>query len=213
VVCPFCFFKEVILMQLFGVSLGEGIKKVGEVFTFSLPSHITCPGMSIWCKKHCYAYRYERRRPKCQKAYQNNFALTQNIDNFITTMIGILPRIMPCFRIHISGDFYSIEYIEAWQKICSAFPQTKFWTYSRSWNVSELLPSLNTLRTLPNVQIFASTDPTIRLPPEDWRIAFIETDLRANGLICLAQTKEKHSCLQCGYCFNQKDVNIIFKVH
>ena len=30
-------------MQLLGVSFGEGNDKLGAVFTFSLPSKITCP--------------------------------------------------------------------------------------------------------------------------------------------------------------------------
>ena len=42
-------------MRLFGVSLGEGNAKVGDVYTFSLPSHATCPGASPWCLEHCYA--------------------------------------------------------------------------------------------------------------------------------------------------------------
>jgi len=31
-------------MHLFGLSLGEGNRKIGDVFSFSLPSGITCPG-------------------------------------------------------------------------------------------------------------------------------------------------------------------------
>ena len=92
-------------MRLFGVSLGEGNMKLGDVFSFSLPSIITCPGASEWCTKHCYAYKYEQMRPTCQQAYQRNYELAQDSDRFIRTMIGILPRIMPCFRVHVGGDY------------------------------------------------------------------------------------------------------------
>ena len=76
-------------MKLLGVSFGEGNMKVGEVFSFSLPSKVTCPGASPWCLKHCYAYRYERLRPSCQKAYKRNLALTKNPDTFVKTISAL----------------------------------------------------------------------------------------------------------------------------
>jgi len=93
-------------MKLFGITLGEGNQKVGEVFTFSLPSIISCPGASPWCKKHCNMTRLEKFRPVCRNAYQQNYLLTKNPKKFQETVTGVLPRILPCFRIHVSGDFY-----------------------------------------------------------------------------------------------------------
>jgi len=200
-------------MRLFGVSLGEGNIKVGEVFNFSLPSITTCPGASRWCLKHCYAYRYERLRPACRKAYRHNLALAQDTEKFIRTLIGILPRIMPCFRIHVSGDLFSAAYCKAWIRICSEFPQTRFWAYTRSWSVAELLAPLDQLRALENVNLFASTDQTMPLPPEGWRVAFIDADPRAHGIPCSKQTEEDDSCLACGYCFREQAGNVIFRVH
>ena len=200
-------------MRLFGVSLGEGNGKIGDVFTFSLPSKATCPGASEWCLKRCYAHRYERMRPACKRAYQRNLVLAQRPDEFVRVMTGVLPRILPCMRIHVSGDFYDLRYIEAWTHICLAFPQTFFWSYTRSWSVSRLLPALERLRVLKNVQLFASTDPTMPVPPEGWRVAFIETDKRASGLPCSEQTEQYESCLACGYCFRETKGNVIFRVH
>lgn len=200
-------------MRLFGISLGEGNKKVGDVFTFSLPSLVTCPGASPWCLKHCYAYRYEKLRPACLRAYDRNLALAQDTEKFVETMIGVLPRILPCMRIHVSGDFFNVEYINAWIRISSAFPQTIFWTYTRSWTVPELLDPLNRLQSLPNFQLLASTDPTMPLPPRDWRIAFLETDPRARGAVCTRCTDEQDSCLTCGYCFRHDKGNIILRLN
>lgn len=200
-------------MRIYGVSLGEGNMKVGDVFTFSLPSKTTCPGASIWCLKHCYAHRYEQFRPGCRKAYGENLALTQDPKEFVRTMTGILPRIMPAFRIHVSGDFYSAPYAEAWTEICRAFPQTLFWGYTRSWQVPELQGPLHGLRNLANVQIFASVDPDMPLPPEGWRRAFVLSDSRARGMLCAFQTEEQRQCLVCGYCLKRRRGDVIFKVH
>jgi Gene product 88 len=200
-------------MRLFGIILSEGNGKIGEVLNFSLPSIITCPGASEWCKKYCYSNRYEKRRPKCRQAYQHNFRLAQDTAKLTETMIGVLPRIAPCFRIHVSGDLFSAAYIDAWHAICSAFPQVRFWTYTRSWVSPELLPNLEKLRALSNVQIFASVDPTMPLPPKGWRTAFIKTDHRAKGKPCNEQTGLEDSCLACGYCFRQRQGDVIFRVH
>lgn len=200
-------------MRLFGVSLGEGNTKVGDVFTFSLPSHVTCPGASSWCREHCYAHRYERLRPGCLQAYERNLLLAQRPEEFVRVMTGILPRILPSMRIHVSGDFHTREYIDGWREICVAFPQTRFWTYTRTWAVPNLLQALEQLKVLPNVQLIASTDPTMSLPPEGWRTAFIDADDRASGLPCRHQQGHANTCLECGYCFREDEGNVVFKVH
>lgn len=200
-------------MTLPELCVGDGNMKVGSIRTFSLPSRLTCPGASSWCSKHCYAYRFERRRPNCRDAYSRNLVLTWHPDEFVEAMLQVIPKKLPQCRIHVSGDFYSVEYIEAWQRICGEYPHTLFWCYTRSWNVPDLLPALEKLRDLPNVQLFASTDPSMPLPPKGWRVAFIEEDPRASGLRCLEQYGRKPSCLECGYCFQQQRGDVIFKTH
>ena len=165
------------------------------------------------CLKHCYAYRYERLRPTCRRAYQRNLVLAQRPEEFVRAVTGILPRILSCMRIHVSGDFYSIDYARAWCRICAAFPQTQFWAYTRSWIVPRLCRPLEQLRNLPNVELFASTDPTMPLPPEGWRVAFVDSDPHARGIPCSNQTKPEDSCLACGYCFRQDTGDVIFRVH
>ena len=200
-------------MRLYGISLGEGNAKVGEVFTFSLPSKITCPGASAWCLERCYAHRYEQRRPICRKAYENNLARAQDTRKFTETMIGILPRIMTSFRIHVSGDLYSREYTESWIQICEAFPNTRFWAYTRSWAVEALRGPLERLRDTRNMQLFASTDPGMPLPSKGWRVAFVNTDSRANGVYCDTQLQEKGNCQTCGYCVSRTSGNVVFRAH
>lgn len=200
-------------MRLFGVLLGEGNSKVGEVLNFSVPSVVTCPGASPWCLKYCYARRYEKLRPACRVAYRRNWELAQDIELFTETMLGVIPRIAPCFRIHVSGDFAEKEYIEAWYRVCQGYPKTRFWSYSRSWAHSGLLAPLERLRSLPNVQLLASTDPTMPLPPAGWRVAFVDTDSRAGGMLCQEQMGGEDSCLACGYCFKQDEGDVVFRVH
>ncbi len=102
------------------------------------------------------------------------------------------------------------------------------WAYTRSWRVPELLPALERLRLLPNVQLFASMDKsTVETPPAGWRRAWIDGDGRlgndnqhiqtvldgAKSYICPEQTKRKASCQKCGYCFAGKRGDVTFLQH
>ena len=195
------------------ICLPVGNIKVGKVYTFSLPSFVTCPGASTWCRSHCYAARIERLRPHSRRAYARNLALSLDPGRFTARLLDSLPEDARLLRIHVGGDFHSKEYAESWIDVCKARPRTTFWSYTRSWNVKTLLPILEKLRLVPNVQLFASVDADMPLPPEDWRIAFLAIDPRATGILCRHQQGEVESCLECGYCFRKADGNVVFKVH
>ena len=57
------------------------------------------------------------------------------------------------FRVHDSGDLFSIKYIDAWKKICKNFPTIKFWFPTREWVRESQLNALKDLASLPNVVI------------------------------------------------------------
>lgn len=190
-----------------------GNKKLGNIPNLSMPSYISCPGKSEWCQKKCYAHKYEKLYPQCTPAYTKNMILSKSPD-FVNSLIAIIQKMGgPYFRIHPSGDFYNTEYIDKWFEVCQALPNTLFCCYTRSWMIPELLSSLKKLKKLKNLQLFFSVDPTMPLPPEDGRIAFIETDKRANGITCLEQTGKRETCLKCGYCYKNTKKNVIFKIH
>lgn len=193
--------------------LALGNNKVGRVWTFSQPSVITCPGASIWCQEHCYARRLERFRVNCRQAYLRNLALSHEPSKLVEKVLTTLPEDAQHMRIHVGGDFYEVQYVRAWLTICQARPDTQFWAYTRSWNVPELLPGLERLRALPNVELFGSTDRNMSLPPNGWRAAFIEGDFRASGLVCPHQQGLLPSCLACGYCLRPRQGNVVFKTH
>ena len=193
--------------------LALGNRKVGRVWTFSLPSFVTCPGASTWCRQHCYARRFEQLRPNCRQAYVRNLALSLEPERFAAHVLGSLPEDAPQVRIHVGGDYYSREYIDSWLRICQARPEAQFWSYTRSWSVTALQPNLVRLQALPNLQLFASSDPDMPPPPEGWRAAFVECDPRASGMPCKYQQGQVHSCLECGYCFRERAGNVVFKVH
>jgi len=78
-------------------------------------------------------------------------------------------------RWHSCGDFYSAEYADKWAKVAEACPTVIFYGYTRSWNVEEILPSLENLAALPNVQLWWSLDATMPQPPEG-HLAYMAMD-------------------------------------
>jgi len=191
--------------------ISQGNKKLGKLPNISMSSYTSCPGKSEWCVKKCYASKYEKIYPQCIPAYMRNMEISKSPD-FVNIIIDKVKKISgPYFRIHTSGDFYNIKYIEKWIEICQSLPNILFSVYTRSWIIPELLSSLKELNKLKNVQIFLSTDPTMDLPPDGFRIAFIEEDERAKGIMCLYDSGLKNACSDCGYCFKNNKKNVIFK--
>lgn len=169
----------------------------------------SCPGASDWCKAACYAVNLDRLWPNVAARWA---------ENLVAVQLGKMPIIghrVKYFRIHVSGDFYSAQYVRQWIRLVRQHPDVLFWGYTRSWRVKRMLPALEDLRGEPNVQLFASTDGSITEPtPAGWRVAFIEDDVaRYTGYACPEQSGRKGSCLECGYCFKGRRGNVGFVEH
>ena len=190
--------------------LGKGISVINRPAGIAF----TCPGESKFCIE-CYAKKGNFKRYNIQLKYQ-------------TEIIKLPKKIRKFFRIHVSGDYDTVEYINDIIQLVTSEPDTYFWGYTRSWIIPELLPALEALGSLPNMQLFASCDETMPLPPTDWRIAGIQGDDRITGLVCpfeqcSAQCPDNCShnkrtnhvpklpdCKTCKYCFIKQKGNVLF---
>lgn len=186
----------------------------------------TCPGSTSECESICYAKRIEG---PVKEVY---------VRNSITSVVPPIPEDCTVLRIHVSGDFDSVEYIENWITRLTERPDVTCWAYTRSWRVPTLLPALERLRALDNVQLFASMDEShTDVPPTGWRRAWIDGDVRAGviqkvaahedtkvqrniptydgtmSLVCPEETKHKANCLECGYCFEGQKNDVTFLRH
>lgn len=116
-------------MRLF---FGNGNKKLNGILTFSLPPVATCPYATENCIMKCYALKdYYRNWDNVSKSQNINFEMTKRADfvDMATKMLKIeaLKHEVEntvngtdeplTVRIHVSGDFYSQEYFDAWVQI------------------------------------------------------------------------------------------------
>lgn len=197
---------------------GRGNYKLGTgpgIYTYSkLPGkQQSCPGSTPSCEAACYAKRMVLD-PFLLALMQRNTEAG--------AALPPLPNDAWLVRGHISGDFDSVEYIEVWAALAEAQPAVWFWFYTRSWRVSVMLPALEQLRALPNVQLWASVDSDSELPPDGWRRAWLGSDTRlgerrafdgALAPTCPEQTGRVPSCDACGYCFKPLHGDVRFITH
>lgn len=213
------------------INLSMGNKKLGltgrfftSVFVWNLPSVATCPQASSWCLTHCYNAD-ERETVFPVVTWAQNWWVAIKHPTVLKKNIGMVLEISekPCaVRIHSSGDFFSIEYIELWTEIAYTFKNVNFWAYTRSWENESMLPYLEKMRALRNVQLFASWDSTMtRLPPEDWRRSFVCSDHLnpkfpwndRKYLVCPEQIGKVENCASCGFCMRSINRDIFFYFH
>lgn len=122
-----------------------------------IPYGGTCPGSTPECEAICYAERPVR---------ENNIVEAMWLGNSGSSDVPPIPEDCKLLRLHVSGDFDTVKYIENWIKRLRERPDVRCWGYTRSWRVPELRYALEALRALPNVQLFASMDASCQdLPP------------------------------------------------
>ena len=116
---------------------------------FSLPAGHSCPFAKECFSKadrktgritdgpdtvfRCYAASLETR-PAVRAAHWHNFDLLKSkktigeLTDFLSKQIPEALR----YRVHSSGDFYSLAYFDAWMNVARMFPQTIFYAYTKA---------------------------------------------------------------------------------
>jgi hypothetical protein len=80
-------------------------------------------------------------------------------------------------RIHVAGDFFSPSYLSKWIEIAARSPNTRFFTYTRSWRVEKIEPLLRAFAALENVRLWYSADSDTGYPsqvPEGVQVAWLQ---------------------------------------
>lgn len=109
-----------------------------KVVNFGIPADTsadgtpTCP-FAKDCKKYCFAKKGHYVMGAAKRAYERRFQLTKSF-YFVDIMTAAIAFTRPDYvRIHDSGDFYSLGYINNWIEIMSRFPEVKFYAYTKSF--------------------------------------------------------------------------------
>lgn len=127
---------------------------VGKLYSFSLLSGHTCP-FSRDCKSsvhiinnkktvvdgphtvfRCFSASQEALYPSvyAQRAYNTDTIKSygNNVAAMTAAIAESIPRDAKCIRIHIGGDFFTLNYMTAWYNVAYKFPDVRFYAYTKS---------------------------------------------------------------------------------
>lgn len=131
------------------LSIKMGNAKLDGIYTFSLPAGHTCPGARECLAKvareggpivngkdtrfRCFAASMENLFPNVRNSRWDNLDKLRKSKDLVKLISESLPgRKGSIYRVHVSGDFYSKDYMAAWFLVARMFPDRTFYAYTKS---------------------------------------------------------------------------------
>ena len=180
----------------------KGRHKNKLIYSLSLEERKTCP-TSCFHWKTCYG----NNMPFAHR-FMGNDALMKRLDDELTILStkhkeGIL------IRLHVVGDFFSVNYVKFWKKMLAKYNGISIFGYTARTPFSEIGKEIAILRSLNWDRFsirFSNSMEKISANSEDFANA-------KEGIVCPEQLDKTKNCASCGLCWNKNIDNIIFKTH
>ena len=190
--------------------ISRGNTKLGTLPSFSLPVMVTCPGKTPFCERYCYGLKGRFTQEKLKEINDRRLDATLRSDFVAVIVAEIKKTRAPAFRLHVVGDFYSVEYTEKWVEIANQLTTVMFFGSTRSWRCEFLSEAVKEFRDLPNVFIKASVDATDNLEPFScgWKVWSVEGE----GSPCPHDYGLVENCAACKRCWTVKDFSVKFRL-
>jgi len=134
------------------LKFGKGNAKLSkDIYTFSLPAGHSCP-YAFECKAsadrstgkikdgknqvfRCFAASQEALYTNTRNARWHNYDLLRSLSTksqMVDLIVDSLPPKANTVRVHVSGDFFSQTYFDAWMDVARMFSKKKFYAYTKS---------------------------------------------------------------------------------
>jgi hypothetical protein len=129
---------------------GKGNAKLKDVTTFSLPAGWACPSARECLAKadkdtgkvtdgqhtrfRCFSASQEAIYPSVRKARWANLEALRGkgVREMADLIQSQLPKNAHTVRVHVSGDFFSQDYFDAWLEVARRRPDVLFYWYTKS---------------------------------------------------------------------------------
>ena len=122
------------------VCITSGNVKIGRVMNVSLLPIVTCANCRE-CKRLCYDIKACLQYVCVLMARARNTALAMyNRDEYFRQIAAKLSRrkTRKFFRWHVGGDIPDYDYFERMIAVAEAFPDFRFWTYTKNYGIVNL---------------------------------------------------------------------------
>lgn len=174
------------------------------IFTLTLEERATCP-------RECYHW---------DNCYGNNMAFAHrfehgiNLENKIEQELAELCATYKgvIVRLHVLGDFYSVDYVSKWSGWLAKYDNLAVWGYTGNTRNSDIGLAIRAVRgsfgnrfavRFSNDLDFAfSANSTERVEP-----------VKGQSFICPEQTGAAANCANCALCWSAPDKQVLFMTH
>jgi len=156
------------------------------------------------CKEYCYARKIENLRPRVKAKWEDNLKRTKRKD-FVEKMADELSFSGDFIRVHVSGDFYSQEYLNKWCELAWMFQHKTFLVYTKAID-------LDFSKRPENLRVILSDDQQIWSPLHKYfdGVATMQQDKK---YFTCPYVEKRTTCDECMYCLNADRPKIFFKKH
>jgi len=179
----------------FKVTCGKGNLKLDKsIMIFNLPA-----GKEYTCKEtcgNCYAIKAQVMYPSVLPCRISNYNASKT-DSFVSVMVNLIKKHgFKTVRIHESGDFYNVEYVNKWDKIAEQLPEVKFYGYTKQNFVSFTSNNVNIVNSLlPDGNLNFGSLEYVKEKSKQFNIPVCPVTLKVNSASCgktcrLCQTKK-----------------------
>lgn len=196
-----------------GKTVLKGPLAGSAIYQLSLEERATCPrSCQQWTS--CYGNSMPFARRHTPDADFERLLIAE-----ITTLCRTHPDGL-LIRLHVLGDFYSVEYVYIWAALLNQFPQLNVFGYTSRRTDDADPETVRIARAIKALTDGAWSRFAIRTSgdgnPERSRAIVVDEDPgQPNVIVCPAQTKATEACASCGLCWAPgfRDKTIAFLRH
>lgn len=139
---------------------------ISNTFGLANGQAFSCVGATAYCEKICYAGKLENlfKGVGAQMLANYNALKDATYSEMLYMLDGVIAKFVAetkardaeyIYRIHWDGDFFNLDYINAWITIIREYSMVQFWVYTRNNVAAVRLHKAN----LSNLSLYFSADP------------------------------------------------------
>lgn len=187
----------------------KGKYKGYVIHTLTLEERATCPRYCFhwddcYGNNMAFAHRIEHGQALEDK-------LRLEVDKLCDTYKGVI------IRLHVLGDFYSVEYVNLWLELLLDYDNLAIWGYTGHKPTSLIGQAIDKGRTFTSARFnirFSDAGDTLfsALSSDKPRDTIKIQDYEKRATVCPEQTGKANNCASCALCWQSSDP-IIFLTH
>lgn len=174
------------------------------IFTLTLEERATCP-RDCYHWDNCYGNNMAFAH-RFQHGAELENKLEQEVRELCATYKGVI------IRLHVLGDFYSVQYVRLWHKLMSLYDNLAVWGYTGRKPDSDIGKSL-----LYNRERFGMRWSVRFSDAADIQLAAMSREraepVKGQSFVCPEQTGAVSNCANCALCWHQPEQQVIFLTH